>query len=80
MAWHETPFFSPREGAALAWAEAMTQLPASAPSDPLHEDTRRQFSDKEFVDLTFAIATINALNRLGVGFKGRPVRRKQRSP
>jgi len=75
VVWRETAFFTPRERAALAWAEAMTTLPAAPPSDALHEATRQAFSEKEFVDLTFAIATINALNRIGVGFKGEPARR-----
>ncbi len=70
--WRETPFFSAQERAALAWAEAMTVLPSGHPSEALHEETLRHFSEKEFVDLTFAIATINALNRVGVGFQGRP--------
>lgn len=73
--WREAPFFSPREKAALAWAEAMTRLSEAHPSPALHEETRRHFSEKEFVDLTFAIAAINALNRLGVGFQGQPQRR-----
>jgi AhpD family alkylhydroperoxidase len=70
--WRETPFFTAQERAALAWAEAMTALPNGHPSEELHEETRRQFSEKEFVDLTFAIAAINALNRVGVGFQGSP--------
>jgi len=74
--WRETPFFSERERAALAWAEAMTRLPVNAPSEELHEETRRHFSEQEFVDLTFAVATINALNRLGVGFQGQPTKRQ----
>jgi AhpD family alkylhydroperoxidase len=73
--WRETPFFTPRERAALAWAEAMTQLPGGHPPEALHEATRRHFSEREFVDLTFAIATINALNRIGVGFQGQPAPR-----
>jgi AhpD family alkylhydroperoxidase len=73
--WRETSFFSPRERAALAWAEAITRLPEAAQAEDLHEETRRQFSDKEFADLTLAIATINALNRVGVGFRGKPTRR-----
>ena len=73
--WRETPFFSARERAALAWAEAMTKLPIAHPGEELHEESRRHFSEKEFVDLTIAIATINLLNRLGVGFQGQPVRR-----
>lgn len=70
--WRETPFFTKQERAALAWAEAMTVLPSGHPSEALHEETRRHFSEKEFVDLTFAIATIDALNRVGVGFQGSP--------
>jgi AhpD family alkylhydroperoxidase len=78
VVWRETPLFTPRERAALAWAEAMTTLPAAPPSEALHEATRQAFSEKEFVDLTFVIATINALNRIGVGFKGEPRRRENR--
>ena len=70
--WREAPFFTPRERAALAWAEALTRLPIEHPSAALHEETRGAFSDKEFADLTFVIATMNAYNRLGVGFELRP--------
>ena len=73
--WRETSFFTPRERAALAWAEAMTHLPEESPTEELHEATRAAFSEKEFVDLTFAIAAINALNRVGVGFRGTPAKR-----
>jgi AhpD family alkylhydroperoxidase len=73
--WRETSFFTPRERAALAWAEAMTRLPVEHPSEALHEETRRAFNTKEFVDLTFVIATMNAYNRLGVGFQAAPARR-----
>lgn len=75
IVWRETSFFTPRERAALAWAEAMTRLPVAAPSEELHEETRRAFSEKEFVDLTIAVGMINLLNRLGVGFKGQPTHR-----
>lgn len=70
--WREAPFFTRRERAALAWAEALTRLPIEHPSAALHDETRRVFSDKEFADLTFVIATMNAYNRLGVGFELRP--------
>lgn len=73
--WHETSFFNPRERAALAWAEAMTLMPAGAPPEALHEATRHVFSEQEFVDLTLAIAAINALNRVGVGFHVTPAAR-----
>ena len=70
--WRETPLFSAQERAALAWSESMTTLPDGHPDAALHEETRRHFSEKEFVDLTFAVATINALNRVGIGFQGQP--------
>jgi AhpD family alkylhydroperoxidase len=74
--WRETSFFTPRERAALAWAEAMTRLSEEHPSEAFHDEARRHFSEKEFVDLTFAIAAINALNRVGVGFQGQPQPRR----
>ena len=55
----------------------MTTLPAAPPAETLHEATRQAFGEKEFVDLTFVIATINALNRIGADFKGEPARRKR---
>src|SRR3954447_23895889 len=54
-AWRETPFFTDRERAALAWAEAVTHIGAGV-SDDLYEATRAQFSEKELVDLTWALA------------------------
>jgi AhpD family alkylhydroperoxidase len=73
--WRETSFFSEKERTALAWAEAMTSLTEHHPTQELHEETRRGFSEKEFIDLTLAIAAINALNRVGVGFQGQPDKR-----
>ena len=67
--WRETVFFTPRERAALAWAEAMTKIGAGHPPKALCDEVRAPFAEKEFVDLTFVIATINALNRIGVGFE-----------
>lgn len=70
--WRETDFFTPRERAALAWAEAMTKIGAGHPPTTVCDEVRAPFTEKEFVDLTFAIATINALNRIGVGFEATP--------
>ena len=70
--WRETAFFTPRERAALAWAEAMTRMAEGHPSKALCDEVRAPFTEKEFVDLTFAIAAINALNRIGVGFETTP--------
>ena len=66
-AWRETPFFSDRERAALAWAEANTLLPQGV-SQQLFEEVREYFSESQLANLTLAIATINAWNRLGVSF------------
>ncbi len=71
-AWHETPFFTDRERAALAWAEAVTQVGETHVPDDLYEMTKKHFSDKELVDLTFAIIAINGWNRLAVSFRTVP--------
>ena len=66
LAWREMPFYSARERAALAWAEALTDLPA-ADIAVARAAARQHFTDKELVDLTYAIGLMNALNRLGIG-------------
>ncbi|RFP17604.1 carboxymuconolactone decarboxylase family protein [Duganella sp. BJB488] len=70
--WRETPFFTERERAALAWTEALTRLAATHAPDADYELLRAQFSPKEQVDLTLAINTINGWNRLAVGFRKMP--------
>ncbi len=70
--WRETPFFTAREQAALAWTEALTQVSETHAPDADYELLKANFSDKEQVDLTLAIATINAWNRFGVGFRKMP--------
>jgi len=71
-AWHETPFFSERERAALAWAEAVTLVARETISDGAYEAARRQFSERELVDLTMAIVAINSWNRMAVAFRPIP--------
>ena len=71
-AWRETPFFTEREQAALAWTEALTRLADTHAPDADYERLQAQFTPKEQVDLTLAINTINAWNRLGVGFRKMP--------
>ncbi len=68
-AWRETPFFSRRERAALALTEAVTRIAEHCQGEILQDDLRREFSDKEIVDLTFAIVAINAWNRLSIAFQ-----------
>jgi AhpD family alkylhydroperoxidase len=67
--WRETPFFSPRERAALAWTEAVTKIGRNGVTDALYDEARAQFSEKELVDLSLAVIAINAWNRLAVTFR-----------
>lgn len=71
-AWRETPFFSDRERAALAWCEAVTQVSESRVPDAVYDQARRQFSERELVDLTVAVVAINGWNRLAIGFRSVP--------
>jgi AhpD family alkylhydroperoxidase len=68
-AWRESPLYSDRERAALAWTEALTLLPQSGAPDDVYAHLKAQFSEPEIVDLTLAIGTINLWNRFGVGFR-----------
>jgi AhpD family alkylhydroperoxidase len=67
--WRETPFFTPRERAALAWAEAVTELGRSGVPDAVFEEVRRHFTDAELVNLTMAVVAINGWNRLAVSLR-----------
>jgi AhpD family alkylhydroperoxidase len=71
-AWHETPFFSERERAALEWTEAVTLVSETHIPDELYERVRKHFTEKELVDLTLAIITINGWNRLAISFRTVP--------
>lgn len=59
----------PRERAALAWTEAVTDIGRSGVSDALYDEAREHFTDNELVDLTVAVIAINAWNRLAVTFR-----------
>ena len=67
--WRDSRFFDAREGAALAWAEQLTTLPSGAPADSTYEALKEHFDEHGIAELTMAIATINAWNRLGVGMQ-----------
>ena len=72
-AWREAPFYSERERAALAWTEALTSIANTHEvTDALYAEVRKQFSDKELVDLSFAIIAINGWNRLAIPFRSEP--------
>jgi AhpD family alkylhydroperoxidase len=66
-AWRESPFYTDRERAAFAWAEALTKLDGAV-SDPIYETAVEQFTDEELIDLTIAVITINGFNRLNLAF------------
>ena len=67
--WRDSRFFDAREGAALAWAEQLTTLPSGAPADATYEALKDHFDESGIAELTMAVATINAWNRLGVGMQ-----------
>ncbi len=72
VVWRETPFFSERERAALAWTEAVTLVSQGQVPDYVYELARKHFSEKELVDLTMAIIAINGWNRLAISFRTVP--------
>ncbi len=71
-AWREAPLYTARERAALAWAEAVTELKNGSVPDAVYHTLQAQFSEQEIIDLTFAVMTINSYNRLNIAF-GAPV-------
>ncbi|MGH8125766.1 MAG: carboxymuconolactone decarboxylase family protein [Rhodanobacteraceae bacterium] len=80
-AWREAPFYSERERAALAWTEALTRISRTKDvPDALYDEVRRQFSDKELVDLSLAIIAINGWNRLAIPFRSEPGHYQPRKP
>lgn len=68
-AWRETPFYSARERAALAWTEAVTLVSQTHIPDDVFEVARAQFSEAELADLTLAVVVINGWNRIAIGFR-----------
>ena len=68
-AWRESPFYTERERAALAWAEAVTLVTEGHVPDEVYEQARAQFGEEELVNLTLAVVTINCWNRLNVAFR-----------
>ncbi|TAN14187.1 MAG: carboxymuconolactone decarboxylase family protein [Chitinophagaceae bacterium] len=68
-AWREAPFYSPEEKAALAWCEALTLISDTAAPDGVYDELHKYFNEKEIMELTFAIITINSWNRLAIGLR-----------
>ena len=67
--WRETPFFTPRERAALAWTEVITQIGREGVSDEAYAAARAHFEEAELVRLTLGIIAINGWNRLSIAFR-----------
>ena len=68
-AWQESPLYTPRERAALAWTEAVTLIAQTHAPDAAYTEVRRQFDDKELIDLTILIGMINLWNRLAISLR-----------
>jgi AhpD family alkylhydroperoxidase len=68
-AWREAPFYSDRERAALAWAEAVTRIANGDVPDEVYNEAITQFDEPELVDLTLAVNTINTWNRFNIAFR-----------
>jgi AhpD family alkylhydroperoxidase len=68
-AWHESPLYSERERAALAWTEAVTLVSETHVPDAVYDLARQQFSETELVNLTLCVAAINAWNRMAISFR-----------
>jgi AhpD family alkylhydroperoxidase len=71
-AWRESPFYSERERAALAWTEAVTLVADGHVPDDVYDQARAQFSEEELVNLTMAVVAINGANRLNIAFRTVP--------
>ena len=71
-AWRETPFYSERERAALAWTEALTLISENHVPDDVYEAARECFTEEELVNLTMAVIAINGWNRLAISFRNVP--------
>jgi len=68
-AWREAPYYTERERAAFAWAEAVTKCDVS---DAIYSEAKKQFSDEELIDLTLAVTGINTWNRINLAFPNLP--------
>jgi AhpD family alkylhydroperoxidase len=71
-AWRESPYYTDRERAALAWTEVVTAITQGHVPDEVYEEAHRQFKEKELADLTLAVAAINAWNRLAISARTTP--------
>jgi len=71
-AWRETPFYTPREEAALAWTEAVTLVAQDRVPRDVYDQALTQFTELELINLTLAVIAINSWNRLCISFRRKP--------
>lgn len=71
-AWRETPFFTDRERAALAWTESLTLISENHVPDDVYAEASQHFTEVELVNLTMAVIAINGWNRLAISFRSVP--------
>jgi alkylhydroperoxidase family enzyme len=69
-AWRESPLYTDRERTVHAWTEAVTRVAQSQASEDIYDLARGLFSEAELVELTVAVVTINAWNRIAIRFRG----------
>jgi len=70
--WRESTLFTPRERAALAWTEVLTNIPEHGVSDDIYAEVSAEFNDKELSELTYVVMAINGWNRINVAFRTQP--------
>jgi len=71
-AWEESPYYTERQRAALAWTEAVTNIREGHVPDAVYDEVRKHFNQQELADLTFAVATINTWNRQAIAARSEP--------
>jgi AhpD family alkylhydroperoxidase len=77
-AWRECPYFTNAEKAAFEWAEALTRVEQTHAPDSAYEPLPRHYDEKQIVNMTYAIALMNAWNRIAIGFQQGPQLHKNR--
>lgn len=75
-AWHESPAFTDRERAALAWTDSLTDIADGHVPDEVYDEVKKLFSEKELAYLTAAVVAINGWNRIAVAFRFLPDARR----
>ena len=79
-AWREAPFYTPRERAALAWTEALTNVRDGHVPDAVYDEARVEFDEGELMNLTLAVVAINGWNRIAIAFRAVPGTYQPRIP